>query len=201
MRAPVLEANLALARLAFERRDEQGAQAILQKLAKLTIRRPILVYAPPYAMIQQGVTTSSDFGVALAPAQPTGGEPGSGSVGSGGPSVTKVLPSALFSPTNRLPGNFDDMWIDVAFHIDPAGRVVDPRIVRSSGDRAWSKPLMASIRHRRYTPGTPGDPASAKRERYTYTSGYERATTTRSATRSPMARVEYLDLSDIAAAP
>jgi hypothetical protein len=200
MRAPVLEAKLALARLAFERNDELGAQAVLKGLAGLSIKRPILIYSPPYAMLQRELDTSNEV-VTLAPAPPVGGEPGgSTNPGTGGPSITKVLPSALFSPMNRLAGNFDDMWIDLKFQIGPDGRVIDPEIVRSKGDLSWVKPLIESIRRRRYTPGQIGEPLSTRLERYTYTSAYEKATTTRSSVRSPEARVEYMDLSDLSAA-
>jgi len=51
---------------------------------------------------------------------------------------------------------------------------------------------------RRYTAGKLNDPASMRSERYTYTSGYEGQTGTRAQQRSPKARVEYMDLSDIA---
>ncbi len=95
---------------------------------------------------------------------------------------------------DRLVDNFDDKWIDVGFWIRPDGRVEALEIVRRRGGASWAEPLLRSIRGRRYAAS---DGASTYRlERYTYTSGYnEYGSGTRTATRSPRARVEYFDLS------
>ena len=59
MRAPALEANVALARMSFEKGDEQGAQNSLKNLAHLNIQRPILVYVPPFE-VEGGQTGSGE---------------------------------------------------------------------------------------------------------------------------------------------
>ena len=214
MRAPVLEAKMALARIAYSKQDETTAQSIQNELAAFDIKRPMLIYSPPYQMVQRELDSGSDFAFPFAPQAMVGGEPGGGGGGGGGgfPSggnpnglegsgratITSNLALSQWSSTKRVAGNFDDMWIDVAFQISPEGRVTDAKIVRSKGDLFWAKPLMKSISLRRYTAGKVGDPASVRHERYTYTSGYEGQTGTRVGQRSPKARVEYFDLSDIA---
>jgi hypothetical protein len=99
-----------------------------------------------------------------------------------------------------MAGNLDDMWIDVSFGITPQGTVSDLKVVRKKGNTFWTKPLLAAIQNRRYTPGRVGDPNSIRLERYTYTSGWQDATGTHMAERSPAARVEYFDLSEPGAA-
>jgi hypothetical protein len=93
----------------------------------------------------------------------------------------------------RRVGNFEDMWIDVAFWIQPDGRVADLQIVRRSGRADWADPLLQSIHGRRYA-AIGGTEPTYRLERYTYTSGYESRTGSRIQQRSPLARVEYLDL-------
>jgi len=215
MRAPTIEAKVALARIAYSKGDEGTAQSIQRELAQLDIKRPILIYSPPYSMIERELDSGSDFEFPFSPQPAIGGEPG----GSGGPRGGVVAPSggnpggiqgstrgttssilnlSQWSSTKRIPGNFDDMWIDVSFTISPEGKVTNPKIIRSKGDLYWARPLLVSIAHRRYTAGNPGHPSSVRTERYTYTSGYEGQTGSRFGQRSPKARVEYLDLSDIA---
>lgn len=194
MRAPVLEAKLALARMAYEKGDEGAAQAIQRDFAALKIRRPILIYAPSYEMIERDTTSTNEIlaarsnrtqgtGLIAIPGSPTARVSSRG--GSRGP--------ATFG-TSRIAPNVDDMWIDVGFRITPDGRVADAKIMRSKGDTFWTEPLMVSLRARRYTPGRLNDPASHRLERYTYTSGYEGKTMTRMAGRSPNTRVEFIDL-------
>jgi hypothetical protein len=216
MRAPVLEAKLALARMAYQKGDEAGAQAIQDDLAKLNIKRPMLIYQPSFAMVARELDSGSEFNFPLAPGPaivangegggggpmaafqlPSGGDP-NGLQSSNRGSVTSILALSQWSSTKRVAGNFDDMWADVSFRITPDGRVSDVKITRSKGDLFWTKPLLASLSMRRYTAGKLNDPASMRSERYTYTSGYEGQTGTRAQQRSPKARVEYMDLSDIA---
>ena len=216
LRAPVLEAKVALARIAYSKGDEITAQSIQKELAAFDIKRPMLVYSPSYQLVQRELDTGSDFAFPFAPTAPVGGEPGGGGgpgagpqapsggnpnglAGSGRATITSILALSQWSSTKRAAGNFDDMWLDVSFRISPDGRVTDAKIIRSKGDLFWARPLMKSISLRRYTAGKPGDQSSVRTERYTYTSGYEGQTGTRVGQRSPKARVEYLDLSDIAA--
>lgn len=208
MRAPVLEAKMALARIAYTNGDEATAQSIQDELAAFDIERPMLIYSPPYGMVQRELDNGSDFAFPFAPTPISGGDPSGGGgppalVGGGSSglesraSITSTLQIGQWSSTKRIAGNFDDMWMDVSFRISPEGRVTDAKIVRSKGDLFWAKPLMKSISMRRYTAGKPGDPSSVRTERYTYTSGYEGQTGTRVGQRSPKARVEFFDLSDI----
>ena len=95
---------------------------------------------------------------------------------------------------NRMSANFDDMWMDVQFTITSEGKVADLEVTRSRGNLFWSKPLLASISGRRYTPAVPGSAGSRRVERYTYTSGFDGMTDTRMKDRSPEPRIEYFDL-------
>jgi hypothetical protein len=207
MRAPVLEAKLALAKIAYQRGDEAGAQAIQNDIAQLNVKRPMLIWQPSYAMVQRELDSGSEFSFPLEGPKPTGG----GSEGiptqvagkdgiEGRSSVTNSLAVMQWSTLKRVSGNFDDMWADVSFRITPEGRVTDVKITKSNGDLFWTKPLLASLSMRRYTAGKLNDPASIRSERYTYTSGYEGQTGTRAQQRSPKARVEYMDLTNIASA-
>jgi hypothetical protein len=201
MSAPILQAKLALARLAYQKGDEKTAQAIQNELAKFDIKRPILIYSPSYEMVAREIDTGSEFSYGLATPPPVSGD---GSAGGGAQSsflgaITSNLAVARWSTTKRIAGNFDDMWADVAFRITTDGKVSDAKIVRSKGDLHWTRPLMTSIAMRRYTAGKPDDPSSVRTERYTCTAGYEGQTGSRTAQRSPKARVEYIDLSDVAA--
>ena len=99
-----------------------------------------------------------------------------------------------------MPLNVKDMWIDVGFRITDQGTVADLQTLRSKGDIGWAKPLLTSIAGRRYTPAKAGSADSVRTERYTYTSGLEAGTGSHPTQHSPNARVEYFDLSDIAAA-
>ena len=214
MRAPVLEAKLALARMAYQKEDEAAAQVIQDDLAQFNIKRPILIYQPNYAMVARELDSGSEFGFPFAPQSMVGGEPGGsggprgltpapsggnpgGLEGSGRAAITNMSAVAQWSTTKRIAGNFDDMWVDVSFRVLPDGKVADVKIIRSKGDLFWTKPLLISLAGRRYTAGAPDDPFSIRTERYTYTSGYEAQSGTRVAQRSPKARVEYIDLSDI----
>jgi hypothetical protein len=203
MKTPVLEAKLALARMAYQKGDEATAQGIQKELASFNIKRPILIYAPSYAMAARELDSGSEFDFPLTGPPATGGEPSGQRPGpvalQARASISSSLAVAQWSTMKRIAGNFDDMWIDVSFRITAEGKVSDAKIIRSKGDLFWTKPLMISIAGRRYTPGTLHDPSSVRTERYTYTSGYEGQTSTRMAMRSPKARVEYIDLSDMAA--
>lgn len=94
---------------------------------------------------------------------------------------------------SRMSLNFEDKWIEVGYWVQPNGRVSDLEIVRRSrGAGGWETPLMASIRGRRFSTG---DDSTYRLERYTFTAGYEARSGTRIAQRSPLARLEYFDLS------
>lgn len=91
--------------------------------------------------------------------------------------------------------NFEDKWIDVGFWVRPDGRVEDVEILRASGNKDWSVPVLKSIGGRQYSPVVDADAEGAYRvERYSYTSFYEAKTGTRVRQRGADARVEFLDL-------
>jgi len=202
LRAPILEGKLALARMAYAAQEPAKGDAIVRELAGLNIRQPILIYAPEYSLHSQDdqsfgqvnqdapVAQSSGRGLLASRPQDARSSGGGGSFGVGAGSTGM----------SRLPLNTEDMWMDVVFRVTPEGRVADLAIARSRGDLDWAQPLLTSIRGRRYTPVAEGSPAAVRRERYTYTSGVETGASTHLTLHSPQARVEYMDLSDIAAA-
>ncbi len=183
VRAASLEAKLALARIAYERKDEPAAAALQAQFGTMNIKRPILIYAPPYSAPEKSADNGSDFAVRM------------GGKGDSGMTAASALPYAQFSTTSRIAPSFDDMWVDVGFRITSEGKVSDVKVLHKRGDEFWAKPLLASIRGRRYTPGRADDPGSYRVERYTYTSAYERQTGSHMVDRSPNGRVEYFDLS------
>jgi tetratricopeptide (TPR) repeat protein len=211
LRAPLLEAKLALARMAYEKQDVTKGDAIVNDLASLKIKKPILVYAPSWELSAGPMAiggTPAQYGhtnlaIAVGQAEGAGDAGGGGGRSAGAPG--KVSGSftghgnTAFA-TNRMPLNVEDMWIDVGFHITADGKVSDLKIERSKGDIGWSKSLVRSIAGRRYTPADPASPFAYRRERYTYTSGLEEGAGTHSALHSPQPRVEYMDLSDLAEA-
>ena len=192
LRAPVLEGKLALARMAYEQQDSAKGDAIVAELADLKIRKPILVYSPPYDL------GKSDTDNLELPSATHGGAVAASTPGVQGPAVAPTPGAASFR-TSRMALNVEDMWMDVAFRITPQGRVEDLEVLRSKGSRSWARPLLKSIQGRRYTPAVAGSKASLRRERYTYTSGLEPGSGTKAKRHSPNARVEYFDLTDIAA--
>jgi hypothetical protein len=169
------------------------------------MKKPILVYAPQWAV--GGGPSNNDARTAI--------ENGKDSLGSSsdpdsqsfrlGASSREQDPFSVRSPygtrsvsSTRMGINVEDMWVDVGFHITPAGKVSDVQVLRSRGDRGWSRPLLASIGGRRYTRPRDGS-AVYRTERYTYTSGLEQGTGSHRSQHSPDARVEYFDLSDLSA--
>jgi hypothetical protein len=190
LRAPVLEGKLALARMAYEQKEEAKGDAIVAELAALKIRRPILVYSPPYDL---GHSATDNLEL---PSATHGGVGGTFTPGEQG-SAARF--GAVSFSTSRTPLNVEDMWMDVAFTITPQGRVEGLKILRSKGSPSWAQPLLRSIQGRRYTPAVAGSKASVRRERYTYTSGLEPGSGTKAKRHSPNARVEYFDLTDISA--
>ena len=196
--AAQLEARLALARIAFEHNDLRAADAQISEISKLGLKRPVLVYSPPWEA--GGGPTNPDSAPTLLDRRdvlPTN----SGEPGSHGRGAVAMLPNGPHAfGSYRMPLNVKDMWIDVGFRITEQGTVADLQTLRSRGEIGWAKPLLTSIAGRRYTPAKAGSPDSVRTERYTYTSGLENETGTRSSQHSPNARVEYFDLSDISAA-
>ena len=184
-RAAQLEARLALARIAYEQRDEAKGDAILADMSRFAIKKPILVYSPEWEVFG-GPTNHEPF----APqADMNGPNPGNGA-GTGG---------ARVHGTHRWALNVADTWVDVGFRILPDGKVADVRVLKSRGDTSWIDALLSSVRGRRYTRPAPGMMGTDRTERYTFTSALEDGTGTHMKVHSPDARVEYFDLTEITA--
>jgi hypothetical protein len=167
-RISAIGARMLLVRIYGERGETARVDALLAELRQTNPQRRQLLFAPLY---QLAVNEDGDATLGGLPAE--------------GRSMDSTLA--------RRAGNFDDMWIDVAFWVQPDGRVNDLQIVRKRGNPDWADPLLRSIRGRRYA-AIPGNEPTYRLERYTYTSGYELRTGSHIVQRSPRARVEYFDL-------
>jgi hypothetical protein len=193
MRAPVLEAKLALARTAYALGKEEEALALQQSLASLNIKRPILIYSPPYEMTARDTPRGKELETTVVGSSVV-------TVAAGERAVRRANSIEARGPmafaTGRETPLVADMWLDVAFRVKSDGTVADVKVTRSHGDTSWANPLLASIRGRRYTFADPNSPASRRLERYTYTSGFEKKSGSHAFGHSPDTRVEYMDLSD-----
>lgn len=169
-------ARTMLVRIYSRRRETARAEALIAELGRSGQRRALL-FSPPYELVQQ----EHPFLDAMLQRLAMEGRLRTGS-----------------NLANRMVDNFDDKWIDVGFWVDPEGRVEGLEVVRQRNDAAWARPLLQSIRGRRYAAS---DARTYRLERYTYTSGYRDGSGTHAQQRSPAARVEYFDLSEGATAP
>ncbi len=93
----------------------------------------------------------------------------------------------------------DKRWVDIGFWISADGKVDEPEIIRQQGNTDWTDVVLKSIRSRLYAPlkaekdGT--SPGIYAVERYTLTAQYEDDVTgTRIRQRSPVAKIERIDL-------
>lgn len=93
----------------------------------------------------------------------------------------------------------DKRWVDIGFWIGADGKVDEPEILRSEGDTKWTDVVLKSIKTRIYAPlkaekdgASPGVYAI---ERYSLTAQFEDDVTgTRIRQRSPIAKIERIDL-------
>jgi hypothetical protein len=170
-------ARMLLVRIYSERGDTAAADRLIAELGRSSLRRQLL-FNPPYELGQhQDVEGRRDR-------------------------IQAIEQGSLFTSNmaDRMVDVFEDRWIDVGFWIRPDGRVEELEIVRRRNGIDWAEPLLQSIRGRRYAPSDGN--SSYRLERYTYTSGFDdQGTSTRTATRSPRARVEYFDLSGLSPPP
>ena len=108
-------------------------------------------------------------------------------------------------PRNQVPFyDFDNQWIDVSFVIGADGKVTDAEVLRQSPKvRAdWAKPILAAVAGRRYAPLAAQTPDLLRVERYTLTSEWRTETGSNIRVRSPIPRIEVVDLSrDSSTAP
>ena len=95
---------------------------------------------------------------------------------------------------------FDGQWIDIGFWISANGTVSSAEVLRESErlDRRWVKPVVDSVRGRRYaaTGQADGGPGMFRVERVSRTSGYFTPTGTRIRTRDGTPRLVFTDLTD-----
>lgn len=101
-------------------------------------------------------------------------------------------------PRNQAPlYDFEDQWIDVSFVIGADGKVTEAEVLRQSPklQGEWAKAIVAAVGGRRYAPLAAQTPELLRVERYTLTSAWQMETGRRIRVRSPIPRVEVVDLS------
>jgi hypothetical protein len=96
-------------------------------------------------------------------------------------------------------GNLENRWIDVGFWVNANGLPSDVEVLRSAGDKRWSKLVTDSINSRIYAPLKVKDndtaPGFYMVERYTMTARYlDEVTGTRIRQRSAETRIERIDI-------
>ncbi len=99
---------------------------------------------------------------------------------------------------NQMPvGDFDGQWVDIGFEVGTDGKVSDAEVLRQSATLSgiWFKPILTAISGRRYAPLAAGSQAVPRVERYTYTAAWSHVTESRIRVRSPIPKIEMLDLS------
>lgn len=106
------------------------------------------------------------------------------------------LAGAGGSVTNRLATAGAGDWVDIGFWVRPDGKVAEVSVLRKSGQADWLKPVLKQLQSRVYTrtDADPGDSGYFMVERYTLTADYADTTGTRVRQRSPVPRIEKLDL-------
>lgn len=108
-------------------------------------------------------------------------------------------------PRNQIPFyDLDNQWIDVSFVIGADGKVTDAEVLRQSPKvrTDWAKPILAAVAARRYAPLAAQTPDLLRVERYTLTSEWGTETGSNIRVRSPIPRIEIVDLSrDSSTAP
>lgn len=97
----------------------------------------------------------------------------------------------------REPMTDVDKWVDIGFWVNDAGRVEEAEILRNQGNTGWADILLRSIGGRLYVPAASASGARQRFfmiERYTLTAGWERKTGSHLRQRSPVPKIERLDL-------
>jgi tetratricopeptide (TPR) repeat protein len=89
--------------------------------------------------------------------------------------------------------NYEGRWVDIAYWIQPDGKVTGVEVLRQGSSIEWAQPVLAAIRQRVYSHSD--DPMMSYRlERYTYTASAGVRTGSRLMARTGTARVEVMDL-------
>ena len=169
-----LGAKVLLARIYRAEGDTERADSLLAEVGRGTSARRRLLHAPSYQVLGQPERWDGDLALEDA----------------------GLWGNAL----NRWGPNLEGKWIDVGFWVMPDGSVADVDVVREGAPAGWADTLLQSIRGRRYSTA---EQPTYRLERYTYTAAWQQASGTRIPQRSPLVRVEYLDLtvSDAPAPP
>jgi hypothetical protein len=160
-------AKLMLARIYRERGETARSDAMLAGIGSGGQRRQLL-FSPPYELDVHEISMMH-----------------------GGLFDIQDLTTSGSTILARLSDTFENKWIDVGFWIERDGSIANLEIVRQGAGTSWARPLIESIRGRRYS--TSSQP-TYRLERYTYTAGYEMQAGSHIPRRSPRARVEYLQL-------
>ncbi len=101
--------------------------------------------------------------------------------------------------TNLQMDDVDNNWVDIGFWVNADGKTSEVEIIRQSKKTTfWTKPVLRSIETRTYAPMDlpAGDPGFYMVERFTLTANWEQQTGTRIRQRSPVLRIERVDLTD-----
>lgn len=114
-------------------------------------------------------------------------------------SKTTVDGEAPMNTLNRLTAlQARNQWADIGFWIGADGRVSEVDVLRTDGDKAWLKPVIANIQKRIYAPLKKDEgsaPGFYMIERYTLTARFESGNTgTNLRRREPTPRIERVDL-------
>ncbi|WP_154651281.1 tetratricopeptide repeat protein [Sphingomonas echinoides] len=93
--------------------------------------------------------------------------------------------------------DFDNQWVDVSFLIGADGKVSETEVLRKSATLSgdWVKPILTAIAGRRYAPLAPDNPGFFRVERYSFTAAWTTQTGSRMRVRSPVPKIEMVDLS------
>lgn len=93
--------------------------------------------------------------------------------------------------------DFDNQWVDVSFLIGADGKVSETEVLRKSATLSgdWVKPILTAIAGRRYAPLAPDNQGFFRVERYSFTAAWTTQTGSRMRVRSPVPKIEMVDLS------
>lgn len=170
-RVQQLAARIVLAGIDRDAGDSRAVDRLVEEIAAMGLRAPVLIHAPPVKLPNAATT--------------------SGVASMGGDAVEMRNMSTTFASEGF------DYWADVGFWIDGDGRVEDVELLRSRGPTHWVQPVLRSIEGRIYSP--PQSHELAYRvERYRFTSLLERRSDRRILSHGPQGRIEMIDITSSA---
>jgi hypothetical protein len=175
-RTQQLAARIMLARIDREKGNLESSNRLVEDLARLGLRAPALIYAPPIELARSV------------------NRAGSASFGGIGGSSTGADAVPTRSEPMMEPREGFDYWADVGFWIESDGRVAEVELLRSKGPSHWLQPVLKSIAGRIYTSSKTGGASTYRIERFSYTSLTEQRTGSRIVGHSAQGRIESIDL-------